>query len=85
MAAYHARQLLQESSLSAYIFLTASLVQGGQVTEAEGVYTKLLENRPVFAVNYKKILQNWPLPDGMREMLLQDLQLAGLKVIAYRN
>jgi hypothetical protein len=45
----------------------------------------LLENRPVFAVNYEKILQKWPLPDGMREMLLQDLHLAGLKVIAYRN
>ena len=80
-AVNHARQLLQEGSLSAYILLTASLVQGGQVAEAKDFYQQLLENRPVFATNYQSILDNWPLPDGMREMLLLDLEIAGLRVV----
>ncbi len=80
-AVHHARQLLQEKSLSAYILLTASLVQDGQMTEAKDTYQLLLENRPIFATNYKSILDNWPLPDGMREMLLLDLELAGLLVV----
>ena len=79
-AIYHARQLLREGSLSAFIMLTASLVQGDQLTEAKETYLKLLENRAVFATNYQSIIDNWPLPDGMREMLLTDLQVAGLKV-----
>ena len=81
-AVNHARQLLQEDSLSAYILLTASLVQGGQIAEAKDAYQQLLENRPVFATNYQGILDNWPLPDGMREMLLLDLEVAGLQVVA---
>jgi adenylate cyclase len=80
-AVNHARQLLQEDSLSAYILLTASLVQGGQMTEAKAAYQQLLENRPVFATNYQSILDNWPLPDGMQEMLLLDLEAAGLQVV----
>ncbi len=81
-AVNHARQLLQEGSLSAYILLTASLVQGGRIVEAKGAYQQLLENRPVFATNYQSILDNWPLPDGMQEMLLLDLEVAGLQVVA---
>ncbi len=81
-AVNHARQLLQEGSLSAHILLTASLVQGGQIAEAKDAYQLLLENRPVFATNYQNILDNWPLPDGMREMLLLDLEVAGLQMLA---
>ena len=81
-AVNHARQLLQEGSLSAHILLTASLVQSGQIAEAKCAYHELLENRPVFATNYQSILDNWPLPDGMREMLLLDLEVAGLQVLA---
>jgi len=81
-AVNHARQLLQEGSLSAYILLTAGLVQGGKIVEAKDTYQQLLENRPVFATNYRGILDNWPLPDGMREMLLLDLEVAGLHVVA---
>ena len=77
----HARQLLQEDSLSAYILLTASLIQGGKIDEARDTYQKLLINRPVFATNYQGILDNWPLPDGMREMLFHDLEKAGLEAI----
>ena len=80
-AVSHARHLLQEGSLSAHILLTASLVQGGQIAEAKDAFKQLLENRPVFATNYQSILDNWPLPDGMREMLLLDLEVAGLQVI----
>ena len=80
-AVSHARQLLQEGSLSAYILLTASLAQGGQVAAAKEAYQQLLENRPVFATNYQSILDNWPLPDGMREMLLLDLETAGLQMV----
>lgn len=80
-AVHHARQLLQEGSLSAYILLTASLVQDGRVAEAMDTYQQLLKNRPVFATNYQSILDNWPLPDGMREMLLLDLEVAGLQVV----
>ena len=80
-AVHHARQLLQEGSLSAYILLTASLAQDGQMTEAKDTFQQLLENRPVFAINYQGILDNWPLPDGMREMLLLDLEVAGLQVV----
>ena len=81
-AVNHARQLLQEGSLSAYILLTASLVQGGHFAEAKDSYQQLLENRPVFATNYQTILDNWPLPNGMRDMLLLDLEVAGLQVVA---
>lgn len=80
-AVNHARQLLQEGSLSAYILLAASLAQGGQVAAAKDAYRQLLENRPIFATNYQSILDNWPLPDGMREMLLLDLEVAGLQIV----
>lgn len=80
-AVNHARQLLQEGSLSAYILLTASLAQSEKMAEAKETFTLLLENRPVFATNYQSILDNWPLPDGMREMLLFDLEAAGLQVL----
>ena len=80
-AVNHARQFLQEGSLSAYILLTASLVQAGKMAEAEKIYQRLLENRPVFATHYQGILDNWPLPDDMQEMLLHDLEVAGLQVV----
>jgi adenylate cyclase len=85
LAVHHARQLLQEGSLSAYILLTASLVQDGQMAEAKDTYQLLLETRPVFASNYQSILGNWPLPDGMREMLLLDLEAAGLQALAVKR
>ncbi|OUS04116.1 hypothetical protein A9Q96_14215 [Rhodobacterales bacterium 52_120_T64] len=84
-AVNHSRHLLQEGSLSAYILLTASLAQGGQIEEAKDAYQKLLQNRPVFATNYLDILDKWPLPDGMREMLLLDLEIAGLHVNAIKG
>lgn len=74
----HARQLLHEDSLSAYILLTASLVQGEKMDEAQETYQKLLVNRPVFETNYQSIFDNWPLPHGMKEMLFHDLKKAGL-------
>ncbi len=83
-AVNHSRQLLQEGSLSAHILLTASLAQGGQIAAAKDAYQRLLENRPIFATNYQSILDNWPLPDGMREMLLLDLEVAGLQMVAVR-
>lgn len=78
----HARQLLQEDSLSAYIMLAASLARGGKMDEARETYQKLLLNRPVFATDYQSILDNWPLPDGMRNMLFHDLEKAGLEANA---
>ena len=52
------------------------------MTEARETYQKLLERRPVFATDYQRILDNWPLPEGMTQMLLDDLVLAGLDCAA---
>lgn len=81
-AIYHARQYAQEGSLSSYMLLAASLVQGSRLSEAKDSYQKLLERRPVFKTDYQRILDNWPLPDGMTEMLFEDLVMAGLVPIA---
>lgn len=78
-AIYHAGQFAQERSLSAYILLTASLAQANRTTEAEEVYQKLLLDRPVFAADYQRILDEWPLPGEMTKSLLTDLIKAGLQ------
>ncbi|MEE9453570.1 MAG: hypothetical protein V3V13_04205 [Paracoccaceae bacterium] len=78
-AIYHARQYAQVGSLSSYILLAASLVQDDQLEEAEEIFQLMISKRPIFTKNYQKILDGWPLPDGMREMLLADLKRAGLK------
>lgn len=80
-AIHHARQYVQEKTLSAYILLTASLVQGEHMEEAVEAFQKLLESRPIFATDYQSILDNWPLPDGMQKKLLRDLKVAGLQDI----
>lgn len=80
-AIHHSRQYVREKTLSAYILLTASLVQGNHKAEADETFQKLLKNRPIFATDYQSILDNWPLPDGMQKMLLRDLKIAGLQDI----
>ncbi|MCK5616280.1 hypothetical protein KAR91_81210 [Candidatus Pacearchaeota archaeon] len=78
-AIHHARQYTQETSLSSYILLTASLAQGNHIPEAQETYQKLLQKRPVFASDYHQILSNWPLPSGVTQMIHADLIKSGLK------
>lgn len=78
-AIHHARQYAQEGSLSSNMLLAASLAQGNRVDEASEVYKRLLKSRPVFASDYHRIIQDWPLPQGMREMMLADLVKSGLE------
>ena len=77
-ALYHAGIYLRDGALLAHILNTAALIQNGQITEGRKAYQTLVEMYPDFPDDYETLIKVRRIPDGMYELLIGDLKIAGL-------